>query len=203
MKKTDYKAELKEEYERWNQLFREGGQDPFWPDGVNLNLVRNHIIACKRSLEQEGGEMPEEYDWSLPPEVPPQYMARKKEIWYRGIENYQKYRTDANYLYLKEVSGSLPTKVKKESSIENVLGYEKALRRALEQRDYVVLRRHEHPEMYLESFARCREKIEELMAQEKEKMEGQESPLMTKRGKDEEKEKDTGQMNLFQIGLAR
>lgn len=173
------------------------GRTPFWPNGVNLNLVRNHIIACKRSLEQEGGEMPEEYGWFLPPELPPQYMARKKEIWFRGIENYQKYRTDTNYLYLKEVSGSLPAKVKRESSIENVLGYEKTLRRALEQGDYVVLRRHEHPERYLESFARCREQIEELMAQEKEKTEGLESPLTA------EKEKDTGQMSLFQMGLAR
>lgn len=68
---------------------------------------------------------------------------------------------------------------------------------ALEQGDYVELRRHEHPERYLESFARCREQIEELMAQEKEKTEGLESPLTA------EKEKDTGQMSLFQMGLAR
>lgn len=49
-------------------------------------------------------------------------MARGKEIWYRGMESYKKYTADENYQYLKEVSDTLPEKVKKESSIENVLG---------------------------------------------------------------------------------
>ena len=106
MKKTDYGAELKKEYGYWNQLFCEGGRDPFWPDGVNLNLIRNHIIACKIALGREDREKPEEYGWPLPPELSPDYMARKKEIWYRGIESYQKYITDDNYLYLKEGSGN-------------------------------------------------------------------------------------------------
>ncbi len=194
MKKTDYGAELKKEYGYWNQLFCEGGRDPFWPDGVNLNLIRNHIIACKIALGREDREKPEEYGWPLPPELSPDYMARKKEIWYRGIESYQKYITDDNYLYLKEVTKSLPVKVKKESSIENVLGYEKAVRMALEQEDYVALRSHEHPEKYLESFARCRKCIEKLM--EKEEALNQEKP-------EREKKKDTGQKNLSRIGAGR
>lgn len=122
MKKIDYRAELKEEYARWKRLFCQGGQDPFWPDGVNLNLIRNHITACRAALEQEDKTVPEEYGWLLPPEVPPDYMARGKEIWYRGMESYKKYTADENYQYLKEVSDTLPEKVKKESSIENVLG---------------------------------------------------------------------------------
>ena len=124
MKKIDYRAELKEEYARWKRLFCQGGQDPFWPDGVNLNLIRNHITACRAALEQEDKTVPEEYGWLLPPEVPPDYMARGKEIWYRGMESYKKYTADENYQYLKEVSDTLPEKVKKESSIENVLGRE-------------------------------------------------------------------------------
>lgn len=36
--------------------------------------------------------MPEEYVWSVPPEVPTDYMARGKEIWYRAIESYKKYK---------------------------------------------------------------------------------------------------------------
>ena len=210
MKKTDYRSELKKDYERWNQLFCEGGQDPFWPDGVNLNLVRNQILACRKSLEQEGGEMPEEYGWPLPPEVPQDYMARKKEIWYRGLESYQKYVTDENYLYLNEVSESLPKRVKKESNIENVLKSEKELRRALEQKDFVTLRRHEHPEGVLESFARCREQIGKLMTQEKVEMKGQKFTLAAEKetqGQEsslaKEMERDVGQINPFPMGMGR
>lgn len=195
MEKKDYGAELRQEYERWNQLFLQGGQDPFWADGVNLNLVRNHIISCRTALEQEGGAMPEEYGWPLPPEVSPDYMARGKEIWYRGIESYQKYIADENYQYLKEMSETLPPKVKKESSLESVLGYVQAVRTALEDGDYVTLRRHEHPERYLESFAECRERIGKLVAVEQERMEEQKIP--------ETEKTEDGQMNLFQMGLGR
>lgn len=160
MKKKDYGTELRQEHERWNQLFSHGGQDPAWPDGVNLNLVRNHIIACRKLLEQEGGEMPEEYGWPVPPELPKDYMARTKEIWYHGIESYKKYIEDENYQYLKAAGEKLPDRWKKLCNLEQVLEYVKSVRRALEEGDYVTLRRHEHPERYLESFADCRERIE-------------------------------------------
>ncbi|NBI99575.1 hypothetical protein D3Z62_05315 [Lachnospiraceae bacterium] len=145
-------------------------------------------------MEQEGGEMPEEYGWPLPPEVPEDYMARTKEIWYRGLENYKKYIEDENYQYLKKVSDTLPEKWKQASSLENVLGYAESVRKALEQRDYVTLRRHEYPERYLESFAECRERIKEMERQERENMEKQGKP-------EAEKKSETGQLNLFQMGL--
>ena len=123
--------------------------------------------------------MPEEYGWPLPPEVPEDYMARTKEIWYRGLENYKKYIEDENYQYLKKVSDTLPEKWKQASSLENVLG---------------TLRRHEYPERYLESFAECRERIKEMERQERENMEKQGKP-------EAEKKSETGQLNLFQMGL--
>lgn len=194
MKKEDYGTELRKEHEHWKELFCEGGQDPFWSDGVSLNLVRDHIIACRTALEQEGGTMPEEYGWPLPPEVSPDYMARGKEIWYRGIESYKKYMADENYQYLKEISETLSAKVKKGSNLESVLGYVQSVRTALEQGDYVTLRRHEHPERYLESFAECRDRIGKLLIAEQERMEEGTVPKA-------ERLEDAGQMNLFQMGL--
>ena len=32
--------ELESAYERWNLLYTQGGSDPFWADGFNLNLTR-------------------------------------------------------------------------------------------------------------------------------------------------------------------
>lgn len=229
MKKMDYRAELQKEYEHWNQLFTQGGQDPLWADGVNLNLIRNHIIACRKVLEQEGGAMPEEYGWPLPPEVSKDYMARTKEIWYQGIESYQKYIRDEDYQYLEQVSGILPENIKKKSNLENVLGFVRTVRTALEQKDYITLRRHEHPERYLEAFAQCRERIEEMLYQEMgmtERLEEPEQGTMEKQGKPKQaamekqgkpkqesmkkqagtearKVKHDGQMSLFQIGLER
>ena len=38
---------LAERYAHWERERRDGAVDPNWSDGVNLNLVRNHIINFK------------------------------------------------------------------------------------------------------------------------------------------------------------
>ena len=40
-----------ESYDSWKCIYNGGGSDPFWADGVNLNLVRNHIIRLPRKLK--------------------------------------------------------------------------------------------------------------------------------------------------------
>jgi hypothetical protein len=53
-------AELQRDIDRWNEIRRNGCNDPFWPDGVNLNLKRNHIIYDLRriaDLEQKPVQM--------------------------------------------------------------------------------------------------------------------------------------------------
>ena len=35
---------IDERFRAWNQIAQNGCSDPGWPDGVNMNLVRNHII---------------------------------------------------------------------------------------------------------------------------------------------------------------
>lgn len=39
--------ELERDYARWEQVYMAGSKDPFWPDGVNANLCRNHILCGK------------------------------------------------------------------------------------------------------------------------------------------------------------
>lgn len=67
------------EFAIWEHLRTQGGQDPFWPDGTNMNLTRNHIISYKRDIEElcskEGFTLPEEYYFPTPSEVDKEYMA--------------------------------------------------------------------------------------------------------------------------------
>lgn len=46
------KAELQRDIDRWNEINQSGCNDPFWPDGTNMNLVRNHIIFDLRRLAE-------------------------------------------------------------------------------------------------------------------------------------------------------
>ena len=44
----NYRKDIQRELAHWHFLRDHGGQDPFWPDGVNMNLTRNHIIYARR-----------------------------------------------------------------------------------------------------------------------------------------------------------
>ena len=75
--------EIRKSFERWKDINRSGCNDPFWTDGVNMNLVRNHIIYYKRQLEDicrsSRCGLPEEYYLAVPPEVDINYMAHLRQ----------------------------------------------------------------------------------------------------------------------------
>lgn len=50
---------------RWKSYKENGGTDPFYPDGVNMNLLRNHLIHYKREIR----ELCAEKNISLPAEA--------------------------------------------------------------------------------------------------------------------------------------
>lgn len=71
---------IRETYKRWGKLKRKGGTDPFWPDGTNMNLVRNHVfyyqIQLRDLCKAEGVRpCPKEARLKPPPAVSENYMA--------------------------------------------------------------------------------------------------------------------------------
>ena len=78
----EYASQIVREIGRWNYILENGCNDPFGPDGTNLNLTRNHIISYKREIaeycEATGAKLPLEYYLPTPPEVDENYMAVKK-----------------------------------------------------------------------------------------------------------------------------
>lgn len=78
----------RESYERWDHIKQFGAGDPCWEDGVNINLVRNHIIYAKREMQRLSAEcgfvIPDEvsFPWfykELPPEMPDVWMANDRK----------------------------------------------------------------------------------------------------------------------------
>ena len=82
--------ELERDYARWEQVYMAGSKDPFWPDGVNANLCRDHILCGKRRIRElyPDAEMPEIYYWPLPQKLPAEYMARKEELRSAALRSY-------------------------------------------------------------------------------------------------------------------
>lgn len=179
-KAAGMEEKIKESYERWEHLLKCGGQDPFATDGQNMNLVRAHILSYCHE-QAESGKAEEGGFSALPPEFPSSYMARSREIWYGAVNSYLTFLKDENYQYLCAIAEELPPKIKKESCIENVLGYVRSVKMALKQKDFVSARRYENPGRCLESFRECRQRIGDQMLKE---------------------EKKDGQINLFQYSMA-
>ena len=81
-KVKEYCQCIRREIEHWKVINQNGCNDPFWSDGCNMNLTRNHIIYYQRQLREICTEnrlpLPDEYYLAVPPEVDMNYMANLK-----------------------------------------------------------------------------------------------------------------------------
>lgn len=82
------RKDIVRELEHWQALREYGCQDPFWPDGTNMNLTRQHIIYYKERLKEliPGGNLPEEYYLPTPPVVDNDYLAPKGEYFKQRLK---------------------------------------------------------------------------------------------------------------------
>ena len=150
----DLLSELEKDFARWDHLYQHGGQDPCWADGVNLNLVRAHIIRRKQQIEEECplfagmGICTRE----VPPVVPEEYMARSDEIRENARKAQAVFAADTNHAWLREHRNELTPRQRSQTSIDNVIGYSAGLGHAVEHDDLVAMRRYEQPDRYLQSF---------------------------------------------------
>lgn len=152
---TDYAEALENDYARWDKLFTEGGFDPSWADGVNLNLVRSQLLYDKEQLAKQENSLfglPEAYYRETPPEVDCDYMARPDEIRKNARKAMEIIDADENLKFVREQSASLSEKQLKQWCIPAIINYAENLRRAIAEDDLITMRRYEHPEHYLESF---------------------------------------------------
>lgn len=71
--------ECAERYDHWARERKDGCIDPNWADGVNLNLVRTHIICAKKNIrrtcDEHGLITPAIYYRALPPELPADFFV--------------------------------------------------------------------------------------------------------------------------------
>lgn len=72
-------ANIQERVHHWIDIKDNGCHDPFWADGVNMNLTRNHIIYYRKQILEICDSMfiplPAEMDIPVPPVVPQNFMA--------------------------------------------------------------------------------------------------------------------------------
>ena len=161
-------AELSRCFAEWDDCYENGGNDPFWYDGFQLNHLRKRIISGRNHIEEkyETADYPKLYFREVPPEVPNEYMARVDEIRRKARESFSYYLQDENYLYLWEMVNGIPPKEAKRLCVKNVLGYTSGLELAILNDDLVTMRRHCNADTYLSAFSSCAEKVRSIMEKE-------------------------------------
>lgn len=175
---------LQKSFARWDHLAEHGGSDPFWPDGMGLNLTRNHILYDKNQMEQLvaaeqeevtlfPSELPDVYYRETPPEMPKDYMAKADEIRARAAEQLTLYERDPNFIWLRdhhdEVFPKGETKGTKTAGLNPIISGSLAwFRRHTEQDDLVAMRRifWESYEAKAERWAIEAEKMKAYLAKE-------------------------------------
>jgi hypothetical protein len=157
--KEDYFEELQKAYDRYFYLLKNGGSDPNWADGMNINLCANHFCYYKERIKEN---YPRRrwlcLDWiheNILVEMPSSYMARKDEIREGAAKALAAFESDTNLSYIRQSIGLLPREDKKSTRADSILGYYVRLRLAIEEDDFVAMRRYENYKTYLESFERC------------------------------------------------
>lgn len=80
----DLEAILMSDYSRWKHIFEFGCSDPSWCDGVNINIVRNHILYDKKVVEEVLKDnyiaYPDIYFYPDPVELPNDFMAVDRNL---------------------------------------------------------------------------------------------------------------------------
>lgn len=153
---------IRESHEQWKRLRENGGNDPFWTDGVNLNLVRNHIIYGRRLCEEElqEGDYPEEYYLPVPEKVSDDFMAKESEISKEFKRLLNQVKQDPDYIWLEKSSEE-----KAKRFIQIINGYEEVGK----QHNLVAMRRLASSN-YSDRAHEIRKELENLTSIVKEKV---------------------------------
>lgn len=89
-----YVNDLQDSLKRWNFINENGCSDPFWCDGVNMNLVRNHCLYYKdnimRLCTENGLPLPDEFYLPVPPKVEGNFMANRKDSRIKNLTDFNK-----------------------------------------------------------------------------------------------------------------
>ena len=153
-------------YEQWQSIFENGCQDPFREDGINLNLVRNHIIYFQRQMnnlcEEIGNLKPEICSREIPKAVDPHYMAGTKEIEKQARKAFDLIERCDEYCKLVSYEEKLTDEQKKSVYYSVTLRYVNNLKNAINGKEYVVMRRYRDGAWILESINKCLERVKKI-----------------------------------------
>lgn len=162
---------LIEKHKRWLLYYEEGGSDPTWSDGMNMNMIRNQITSTRDRIkdlcETKDLTLPHSYSWKVPQEVSQNYMARPDDIRRKARATLARYEADPDYQYLlaHEHEWRVSEKDLEHICLQPVLHYVTGLRADIERDDLIHMRIHRNGDIFIDSFRQCAKKLKDLLSE--------------------------------------
>lgn len=160
---------LEERFQHYEEVLENGCNDPLWADGLNLNLIRNHIIIVKRNIEKELSidEYPDVYYKMTPEKIDDDYMAKPDEIREKAKEVLMMFRS---YHYIHELESAsyyLDKNQLVNTGIEGAICLIKNLDEAIKEDDLVGMRRlFKNSDYKMKNFEKVFENLCEINMEE-------------------------------------
>lgn len=168
---NEYKR-LERLFERWHELQVNGGSDPNWADGCNMNLIRNQIIYSRKNIDQLSADEHRKdlYYRPLPPIVDNNYMAKPKEIREKAKAVLDVLEADPNYQFLCKRVPQLDPKTVKQMGLNYTMSIVTALRHAIEHDDLVAMRRQGECTFYTQCFEQRAQEVRDIKPPENQQL---------------------------------
>lgn len=167
----ELEKDLHNELHRWNTLYNFGGNDPSWPDGVNLNLVRNHILYLVEKLDAARGEetqlsffessVQSDTQHCIPSKVEDSYMAQPEQIRAEAAETLRLLQEDPDVDFVRWCN--LDERAMSILCVRAYRGYLFNLENAIENDDLVTMRRYRNSEYWLDTFRNESKRISQYL----------------------------------------
>lgn len=160
---------LQEHYDRWHDLYLNGGTSPFYTDGESLNFIRRVIVNLK-TMTKDDSNHPSAYFAETPPEVDKNLMVNKEYIRIQAKAVLDKIECDTNLAYLQDNHVRLTEKEAKSDfckySLRYALTYVGRLAAAIRNGDYLEMRMLGRCEKdATESMASVRASLDEILCE--------------------------------------
>lgn len=168
MENNEYELKLTALYMEWNDVKERGTSSNIWTDGRHLNYIRGKIAAYKEEIEPEEN-LPGIYFHELPPVMKGEYVKDAEKIKADAKQALEMYLGNEDYKYIKEVfrcvvhSGVI--KNERERVLicrppEDILFHIEKFQKAVERKNYVLMKQYLDTEKVLLALRECRVNLE-------------------------------------------
>lgn len=162
-----YAEDLQSDFDRRDYLIENGGTDPNYTDGFNINFKRRHIIIKKKWIEEICKEhnlsYPEIYFRETPDLIDDSYMAKTDEIKSEANSVYEKISEYPAYLELLTYEEKFSEKELKSVHYYSTVGMVTRLKKAIEENHFLNMRTFSRTTFCYECLDRCLERIKALI----------------------------------------